>query len=136
MRGGGRAAGDAECFICKDSIEGKGIASCACHGGMGLAHVACLAWRAEVSVTEKEEWNTGERIMKSSASIAVKSSVRWAGWKTYIPERNRLRFIMALRLALYANGRYAEALPVFEAQFGFASAPLAACRSHHPLHSN
>merc|ERR1711940_275820 len=56
---------DAECFICRSSIEGKGIVSgCACHGGMGLAHVACLVRQAEMSVKEKEEWNTGEGFMK------------------------------------------------------------------------
>ena len=52
---------DAVCFICQSSIEGKGIVrGCACRGTMGLAHVACLAWQAEVEVKQYEEWGTGE----------------------------------------------------------------------------
>ena len=43
---------DAECFICKSSIEGKGIVSgCACRDGAGLAHVSCLVRQAQVSVS-------------------------------------------------------------------------------------
>ena len=56
---------DAECFICKSSIAGKGIVrGCACRGTMGLAHVACLVRQAEMEVKQKEEWNTGVGMMK------------------------------------------------------------------------
>ena len=47
---------DAECFICKTSINSmprssEGIVrGCACRGTMGLAHVACLVRQAEVAV--------------------------------------------------------------------------------------
>ena len=48
---------DAECFICRSSIEGKGIVrGCACRGTMGLAHVACLVRQAEMEVKREEEW--------------------------------------------------------------------------------
>ena len=56
---------DAECFICRSSIEGKGIVrGCGCHSGAGLAHVACLVRQAEMSVKEYEEWGTGKDFMK------------------------------------------------------------------------
>ena len=41
---------DAECFICKSSVEGKGIVrGCACRGTMGLAHLSCLVRQAQVA---------------------------------------------------------------------------------------
>ena len=43
---------DAECFICKSSVEGKGIVrGCACRGTMGLAHLSCLVRQAQVAVS-------------------------------------------------------------------------------------
>ena len=49
---------DAECFICRSSIEGKGIVSgCACHGGAGLAHVARLVRPAEMAEKAVAEAN-------------------------------------------------------------------------------
>ena len=47
---------DAECFICKSSIEGKGIVrGCACRGTTGLAHVSCLVRQAQVAAAEARE---------------------------------------------------------------------------------
>ena len=44
---------DAECFICKSSIEGKGIVrGCACRGTMGLAHLSCLVRQAQVEADD------------------------------------------------------------------------------------
>ena len=43
---------DAECFICKSSVEGKGIVrGCACRGTMGLAHLSCLVRQAQVAAS-------------------------------------------------------------------------------------
>jgi len=120
---------DAECFICRSSIEGQGIVSgCACHGGMGLAHVACLVRQAEMSVKEEEELNTGEGIRKwdtcfdcgQSFHGAVKLTLGWACWKTYLgrPETDKYRFaaLGTLGNALrFGAGRSEEALPVLEA---------------------
>ena len=87
---------DAECFICRSSIEGKGIVSgCACHGGAGLAHVACLVRQAEVEVKRREEWNDGEGFAKwqrcfdcgQSFHGAVEVALGWACWKTYLTRR-------------------------------------------------
>merc|ERR1719174_2540243 len=61
---------DAECFICKTSINSmprssEGIVrGCACRGTMGLAHLSCLVRQGEMSVKEKEELNTGEGMQK------------------------------------------------------------------------
>ena len=61
---------DAECFICKTSINSmprsnEGIVrGCACRGTMGLAHVSCLVRQAEASVKQSEEDHTGEGIEK------------------------------------------------------------------------
>jgi len=52
--------------------------------------VACLVRQAEMSVKEKEEWNTGEGMRKWTTCFdcgqdfhgAVKVAVGWACWKT------------------------------------------------------
>ena len=89
---------DAECFICGCSINSmprssEGIVrGCACRGTMGLAHVACLVRQAEMAVKEKEEWNTGEGIVKWQACFdcgqdfhgPVKLALGWAAWKMYL----------------------------------------------------
>ena len=118
---------DAECFICKSSIEGKGIVrGCACRGTMGLAHLSCLVWQAETSVKEAEEWNTGEGMRKwhkcfdcgQSFHGAVALALGWACWKMYSgrPEVDWYRFqsVGVLATALGSNGRPEEALPVLE----------------------
>ena len=83
---------DAECFICKSSIEGKGIVrGCACRGTMGLAHLSCLVRQGGVSVKEKEEDGTGEGMQKWQRCFdcgqnfhgAVLLALGWASWKTY-----------------------------------------------------
>ena len=56
---------DVECFICKSSIEGKGIVrGCACRGSMGLAHVSCLVRQAQVSVAQYENEHTGHGVAR------------------------------------------------------------------------
>ena len=83
---------DAECFICRSSIAGKGIVrGCACRGTMGLAHVACLVRQAEMEMKRMEEWNDGGGIRKWQKCFdcgqefhgAVKLALGWAAWKTY-----------------------------------------------------
>ena len=119
---------DAECFICRSSIEGKGIVSgCACHGGMGLAHVACLVRQGEVSVKEEEEWGTGEGIEKwwkcfdcgQKFHGAVKLALGWACWKTYLGRPDtawiRCTSMQILGGALLDSSLGEEALTVFEA---------------------
>ena len=82
---------DAECFICRSSIEGKGIVSgCACHSGMGLAHLSCLVRQAEAAVHELEDLNTGKGMWKWQRCFdcgqwyhgIVEFALGWACWKT------------------------------------------------------
>ena len=110
---------DAECFICKCSIAGKGIVnSCACHSGAGLAHVTCLVRQAEMSVKEMEECNTGEGMAKWWTCFDcgeeflghVMIALAWACWKTYLgrPESDGLRSVglSSLGSALLLNDLY------------------------------
>ena len=118
---------DAECFICKSSIAGKGIVNgCACHGGMGLAHVACLVRQAEAAVKEMEECRTGQGMHKWQKCFdcgqqfhgAVNLALGWAAWKMYLglPEHHayRITAMAALGSALRIS-QCKEALPVLEA---------------------
>jgi len=120
---------DAECFICRSSIEGKGIVrGCACRGTMGLAHVSCLVWQAEMSVKEFEDQGTGAGHTKWWQCFdcgqrfhgAVELALGWAAWKTYVsrPETTlaRINSMARLGVALSQSGRRAEALPVLEAK--------------------
>ena len=123
---------NAECFICKSSIEGKGIVrGCACRGTRGVAHVACWVRQAEMSVKEMEEWGTGEGILKWSKCFdcgqafhgAVKLALGWAMWKTYVgrPESDgyRVNALGTLASALRKNLQSAEALPMLEAELAY-----------------
>ena len=87
---------DAECFICKSSIKGKGIVrGCACRGTMGLAHVGCLVWQGEMAMTEEEECGTGEGLLKWQKCFDcgqdfhghVFLALGWACWKAYFAAR-------------------------------------------------
>ena len=116
---------DAECFICRSSIEGQGIVSgCACHGGAGLAHVACLVRQAEMSMKEMDELNTGQGVRKWQTCFdcgqnfhgAVRLAIGWACWKTYLgrPEADWVR-CRSVGILGSAISRPEEALPVREA---------------------
>jgi len=129
---------DAECFICKTSINSmprssEGIVrGCACRGMMGLAHVSCLAWQAEMEVKWGEDLHQGEDFEKWVTCFAcgqdfhgpVFLALAWACWKTYLgrPEtdRYRSRALELLGETLYENDRHAEALPVFEAHLALS----------------
>merc|ERR1712032_434370 len=101
---------------------------CACRGTMGLAHLSCLVRQAEMSVKEKEEWGTGEGLMKwqkcfdcgQSFHGVVELALGWAAWKMYLgrPETDTVRCnaMGVLGSALQSNKRAAEALPVLEAE--------------------
>jgi len=115
------------------------VSGCACHGGMGLAHVACLVRQAEMSVKEKEEENTGVGFDKWAGCYdcgqrfhgAVQLALARAAWKTYVgrPESDNIR-CFALELlgcSIRQSGQVlgtaealhlekgTEALPVLEA---------------------
>ena len=83
---------DAECFICRSSIEGKGIVrGCGCHSGAGLAHVACLVRAAQVSVQTTDEdgvgvgWTKWQKCVDCNQRFhgAVKLALGWAAWKAF-----------------------------------------------------
>ena len=100
---------------------------CACRGTMGLAHLSCLVWQAEMAVKEKEEWNTGEGMRKWYKCFdcgqdfhgAVQLALGWACWKTYLgrseTDWTRCESLGVLGSALDENRRHEEALPVIEA---------------------
>ena len=93
---------------------------------MGLAHLSCLVRQGEMAVKEKEEWNTGEGIMKWQKCFdcgqgfhgPLMLALGWACWKTYAgrPESDQYRCsgMGVLGNAFYTNQRSAEALAVFE----------------------
>ena len=129
---------DAECFICKSSIEGKGIVrGCACRGTMGLAHVACLVRQAEASVNYYEEWHQGVGHNKWHKCFdcgqhfhgIVQLALGWACWKTYLgrPEASfdRCNALGTIGGALRLNACFDDALLVYEAH-------LAVLQRHYP----
>ena len=116
---------DAECFICKSSVEGKGIVrGCACRGTMGLAHLSCLVRQAQVAAEPALGSGT---FLKWQACHdcgqdfhgAVLLALGWAAWRTYVdrPETNGFRrmALAALGNGLRLNGESEAALPVIEA---------------------
>jgi len=124
---------DAECFICKTSINSmprssEGIVrGCACRGTMGLAHLSCLVRQAETAANEYEDQGTGEGMKKWDRCFdcgqnfhgAVFHALAWAMWKTYLgrPEADPYRALSmgVLGGTLRNSRRLEEALPVLEA---------------------
>ena len=125
---------DAECFICKCSIEGTGIVrGCACRGSMGLAHVSCLVRQADMAVKEWEESERGMGIEQWSRCFQCKRrytgslqlALGWGCWKTYLSQPEGVPTARGVDLRGHAmnelaNGldnsrNHQEALPVYEA---------------------
>ena len=62
---------------------------------MGLAHVSCLAWQAEMAVKEIQDQGTGKGMKKWQTCFdcgqrfhgPVMLALGWAAWKTYFAAR-------------------------------------------------
>ena len=118
---------DAECFICKSSIEGTGIVrGCACPGAIGLAHVSCLARQAEMAVKQLEDLHQGKGIAKFSKCFDCGQffhgplflALGWAAWKTYLgrPETDVIRYgSLDMLGGALQKSRPEEALPLLQA---------------------
>ena len=109
---------------------------CACRGTAGFVHVSCLAEQAKILVAEADENNLDDKVFAErwarwhTCSLCgqgyhgvVYCALSWAQWKTYVgrPEEDWNRRLAHAQLGsgLYAGGRFAEALVVFESYLAY-----------------
>ena len=107
------------CYICMgpgDEEEGLVSGFCACRGGLGFAHVSCLARAAQVVA---ERWHTCRQCEQKYHGV-VACALGWACWKTYVgrPETDWARI---LAMSVLGNGLFSanhdeDALSVQEAE--------------------
>ena len=103
--------------MCGDDFAEEGVVrGCKCEA---FAHLSCLASHAATAVAERGDWapwsccDVCHHRLKGPALLAMGR----ACWKLYAPladdDERRCRALTVLGLALAANGRLLEALPVF-----------------------
>ena len=135
------------CYICMEAVHprtGEGVVrGCSCEdrdgvasGITGIAHVSCLAEQAKILVAEADENNLDDQVFAErwarwhTCSLCgqgyhgvVYCALSWAQWKTYVgrPEEDWNRRLAHAQLGsgLYAGGRFAEALVVFESYLAY-----------------
>ena len=135
------------CYICMEAVHprtGEGVVrGCSCEdrdgvasGITGIAHVSCLAEQAKILVAEADENNLDDKVFAErwarwhTCSLCgqdyhgvVYCALSWAQWKTYVgrPEDDWNRRLAHAQLGsgLYAGGRFAEALVVFESYLAY-----------------
>ncbi len=135
------------CYICMEAVHprtGEGVVrGCSCEdrdgvasGITGIAHVSCLAEQAKILVAEADENNLDDKVFAErwarwhTCSLCgqdyhgvVYCALSWAQWKTYVgrPEEDWNRRLAHAQLGsgLYAGGRFAEALVVFESYLAY-----------------
>ena len=135
------------CYICMEAVHprtGEGVVrGCSCEdrdgvasGITGIAHVSCLAEQAKILVAEADENNLDDKVFAErwarwhTCSLCgqgyhgvVYCALSWAQWKTYVgrPEADWNRRLAHAQLGsgLYAGGRFAEALVVFESYLAY-----------------
>jgi len=122
---------DAECFICKCSINSvprssEGIVrGCACRGTAGLAHVACLVRQAQI---EAKHDNPGRgalwtqwyacRLCGQYHRNEVQIALAWHAWQTYAfsDDPQLYNICMLLGNALSKAGSYEQAITLLKTQ--------------------
>jgi len=115
------------CYICMgpgDEEEGLVSGFCACRGGLGFAHVSCLARAAQVEVERDTDtgwarWSTCRQCEQDYHGV-VRCALGWACWKTYVgrPEDDlsRQSAMSVLGNGLSASKQPEDALAVEEAK--------------------